>query len=81
MSQFTFLNRLSSLQYQTGELEEALREIRECLKLDPEHKYCFPLYKKLKKLDKLVQDAEKSGESEQYEDCTSDLKKVCRATF
>lgn len=59
-----------------GELEESLREIRECLKLDPEHKHCFPLYKKLKKLDKFVQDAEKSGEAEQYEECSSDLKKV-----
>jgi DnaJ family protein C protein 3 len=43
------LYRLSSIQYQLGEIEDSLREIRECLKLDPEHKFCFPLYKKLKK--------------------------------
>jgi DnaJ family protein C protein 3 len=59
-----------------GELEEALREIRECLKLDPEHKFCFPLYKTLKKLDKLSQEAEKAGENQQFGECVSDVKKV-----
>lgn len=44
--------QISRLQYQMGELEDALREIRECLKLDPEHKDCFAFYKKLKKLNK-----------------------------
>jgi len=70
--------RLSSLQYQLGELEESLREIRECLKLDPEHKYCFPLYKTLKKLDKLYQEGVKAGESEQFSECTSDIKKALK---
>jgi DnaJ family protein C protein 3 len=70
------LYRLSSIQYQLGDVEDSLREIRECLKLDPEHKHCFPLYKKLKKLDKLMHDAEKSGEQEQYGECVDDVKKV-----
>ena len=42
--------KLASLHYQLGESEESLAEIRECLKLDPEHKDCYPLYKKLKKV-------------------------------
>lgn len=70
------LYRLSSLLYQLGDVEESLREIRECLKLDPEHKHCFPLYKKLKKLDKHMQDANAEGEKEQFGDCVTDIKKV-----
>lgn len=70
------LYRLSSLQYQLGDVEESLREIRECLKLDPEHKHCFPLYKKLKKLDKLMQDANAEGEKEEFAECVTDIKKV-----
>jgi DnaJ family protein C protein 3 len=70
------LYRLSSIQYQLGDVENSLKEIRECLKLDPEHKYCFPLYKKLKKLDKLITDAERSGQNQDYGECVDDIKKV-----
>jgi len=72
------LYRLSSIQYQLGELDDSLREIRECLKLDPEHKLCFPLYKKMKKLDKLIQDAQKAGESEEYAECATLVKKALK---
>lgn len=37
--------RISTLYYQLGEEEDGLREIRECLKLDPDHKKCYPFYK------------------------------------
>ena len=35
--------KLASLHYQLGEADESLIQIRECLKLDPEHKatVCF----------------------------------------
>ncbi len=46
--------RLSELHYQLGEAEEALNEVRECLRLDPEHKECYPFYKKIKKVAKFV---------------------------
>ena len=75
------LYRLSSIQYQLGEVEDSLKEIRECLKLDPEHKFCFPLYKKLKKIDKLKQDAEKAGEEGRYSECIDDLKKVIKISI
>lgn len=42
--------RLSNLLYQLGHASDALKSIRECLKLDPEHKNCFPFYKKIKKV-------------------------------
>ena len=38
--------RLSVLHYHLGEAEESLNEVRECLRLDPDHKDCFTLYKK-----------------------------------
>lgn len=42
--------KLSKLHYDLGESEESLNTIRECLKLDPDHKPCFNFYKKVKKL-------------------------------
>jgi len=33
-------------------------EVRECLKLDQDHKQCFSLYKKVKKLNKQIESAE-----------------------
>jgi DnaJ family protein C protein 3 len=38
-------HRMSLLYYHMGEAEDSLREIRECLRLDPDHKVCFPFYK------------------------------------
>ena len=52
--------KLASLHYQLGEAEEALMEIRECLKLDPDHKDCHPLYKSLKKVAKHVGKAQEA---------------------
>lgn len=33
-------------------------EVRECLKLDPDHKQCYSHYKQVKKLNKQIQAAE-----------------------
>lgn len=33
-------------------------EVRECLKLDQDHKQCFSLYKQVKKLNKQIESAE-----------------------
>lgn len=53
------------------------REIRECLKLDPDHKECFPFYKKIRKVSKLLQDAEKaSEETKDYEACVESARRV-----
>ncbi|WKY15452.1 hypothetical protein Q1695_000716 [Nippostrongylus brasiliensis] len=45
--------RISQLYYGIGDVEESLNQIRECLKLNPDHKECFPFYKKVKKLAKM----------------------------
>ncbi|KAI4464295.1 hypothetical protein MML48_3g00013806 [Holotrichia oblita] len=61
--------KLSSLLYQQGQATEALKYIRECLKLDPEHKDCFPLYKKIKKVEKFLTEAENYIEEKNFAEC------------
>lgn len=55
-----------------------LQEIRECLKLDPEHKQCFPFYKKVKKVDKLLLDCEQKSEARDYAGCVESANKVLK---
>lgn len=56
---------------------QMFREIRECLKLDPDHKECFPFYKKIRKISKLLQDAEKASEdTKDYEACVESARRV-----
>jgi DnaJ family protein C protein 3 len=56
------------------------REVRECLRLDPEHKDCFPHYKIVKKVDKLLSDAQENINNKNYHDCIASANKV-RAMF
>ena len=42
--------KLSKLHYEIGEVEESLKKIRECLKLNPDHKECMSHYRKVKPL-------------------------------
>ncbi|CAG0925507.1 unnamed protein product, partial [Notodromas monacha] len=71
--------RVSKLHYEMGEADESLNAVRECLKLDPDHKECFDHYKKVKKLAKIVQEMEASFEAEHYEDCVAAARKVKKA--
>lgn len=50
--------KISILYYQLGDHELSLSEVRECLKLDQDHKRCFAHYKQVKKLNKLIGSAE-----------------------
>jgi DnaJ family protein C protein 3 len=52
------------------------REVRECLRLDPEHKDCFPHYKIVKKVDKLINDAQENINNKDYQDCIDSANKV-----
>ncbi|CAH0386191.1 unnamed protein product [Bemisia tabaci] len=70
--------KLSKLFYEIGKVQDALREIRECLKLDPEHKLCFPHYKVVKKVDKLLAEAQQNLDEQDYESCISNAKKVLK---
>ncbi|XP_047107810.1 dnaJ homolog subfamily C member 3 [Schistocerca piceifrons] len=70
--------KLSRLLYQLGQAQESLKEIRECLRLDPEHKECFPFYKKVKKVDKFLQDMETAANNKDYTKCVEQAKKVLK---
>ncbi|XP_014246466.1 dnaJ homolog subfamily C member 3 [Cimex lectularius] len=70
--------KLAILHYQLGQAAESLKESRDCLKLDPEHKDCFPHYKKVKKIDKFFTDAQNAFEREDFETCITNANKVLK---
>lgn len=70
--------KLAKLLYKVGHASEALKSVRECLKLDPEHKDCFPFYKKIKKIEKFLVDAETALENKIYADCIESASKVLK---
>jgi DnaJ family protein C protein 3 len=70
--------KLSQLLYKLGHATDSLKSIRECLKLDPEHKDCFPFYKKIKKVEKFLTEAETSMEEKSYQQCIDAALKVLK---
>ncbi|ESO83868.1 hypothetical protein LOTGIDRAFT_151060 [Lottia gigantea] len=70
--------KLSSLHYEMGEADESLVQIRECLKLDPDNKQCFPHYKKVKKLVKLMTSAQESINNEEYDKCVKKAEEMLK---
>jgi DnaJ family protein C protein 3 len=66
--------KLSKLHYDLGEAEESLNSIRECLKLDPDHKPCFNHYKKVKKLASNVKAMNDFAQENQFKECTDKAK-------
>lgn len=60
---------ISRMYYEIGDIENAMNQIRECLHLNPEHKECFPFYKKIKKVLKLRQDMYKAIQNERWMEC------------
>uniref|UniRef100_A0A672KWJ7 DnaJ homolog subfamily C member 3 n=1 Tax=Sinocyclocheilus grahami TaxID=75366 RepID=A0A672KWJ7_SINGR len=53
-------------------------EVRECLKLDPDHKQCFSHYKQVKKLNKQIQAAEELIQQDKYSDVVSKYESVIK---
>merc|ERR1711971_270921 len=70
--------KLSTMHYQLGEGDESLQQIRECLKLDPEHKDCYPFYKKIKKVVKFLTAAQVAQDAQDWEECVSSANKVLK---
>ncbi len=70
--------RLSTLLYQLGHASDALKEIRECLKLDPEHGDCFPFYKKIKKVEKALSDSQTYLDENAFSDCIASAEKALK---
>ncbi|KAM7302891.1 dnaJ homolog subfamily C member 3 [Ixodes scapularis] len=69
--------KLSKLYYKLAEAEESLNVIRECLKLDPDHKDCFSHYKKVKKLAGQLRSIQDLIGQSQYAECVD----KCRAAL
>ena len=59
--------KLSHIHYQMGDAEDSLVQIRECLKLDQEHKQCKKHYTKVKKLVKQLNAAQDFKNNKQYQ--------------
>lgn len=61
--------QLTELHYALGEAELALNDVRECLRLDPDHKKCSDSYKKLRKLTKLLERMRKASDEKNFNEC------------
>ncbi|KAL4631463.1 hypothetical protein GN956_G15508 [Arapaima gigas] len=59
--------QLSKLYYNLGDHQEALSQVRECLKLDQDDKDCFSHYKQVKKLSKQLDSAEELISEQRYQ--------------
>ncbi|CAL7943764.1 unnamed protein product [Xylocopa violacea] len=70
--------KLAHLHYRLGQVEESLKEIRECLKLDPEHSKCFSFYKRIKQIAKKLTEAESSESKRDYIKCISSAQAVLK---
>ncbi|KAI1899010.1 hypothetical protein AGOR_G00078280 [Albula goreensis] len=70
--------QLSTIYYQLGDHEMSLNEVRECLKLDPDHKLCFSHYKQVKKLNKQIGSAEELIQQQRYGDAVSKYEAVMK---
>lgn len=63
------LYRLSKLHYELAEISQSLSSIRECLRLDPDHKECKAHYRKVKDLVAKVTAMQKMEEEKDYAGC------------
>uniref|UniRef100_A0A3Q1MFB6 DnaJ homolog subfamily C member 3 n=3 Tax=Bos TaxID=9903 RepID=A0A3Q1MFB6_BOVIN len=70
--------KISTLYYELGDHELSLSEVRECLKLDQDHKRCFAHYKQVKKLNKLIESAEELIKEGRYTDAISKYESVMK---
>ena len=61
--------KLSKLYYEIGEPEESLTAIRECLKLDPDHKGCFDHYRKVKKVANQIKSMLEFSKESKFTEC------------
>jgi len=75
---------LAKLQFQVGDRAEGLKQIRECVKLDADHKAAFDFYKMLKKFNKLadkVADNMKTGRHAEGIKNIEKLRKIDSTTY
>ncbi|CAK9292824.1 unnamed protein product [Gordionus sp. m RMFG-2023] len=71
-----FIMKASRALFDMGFIEDALIEIRKCLKVDPESKACFPFYQWVKKLNRFLIQATSNVEALQFKECLHNLDKL-----
>ncbi|CAF0804561.1 unnamed protein product [Didymodactylos carnosus] len=72
--------RISELLYQMGEAEDSLNNIRECLKLDPDHKQCHTHYIKIKKLAKQFDSIKEFINAQKWTECIEKSTQILKLT-
>ncbi|XP_029113123.1 dnaJ homolog subfamily C member 3b isoform X1 [Scleropages formosus] len=70
--------QLSRLYYGLGDHQEALSQVRECLKLDQDDKECLSHYKQVKKLSKMLDSAEELVSEHRYQEAMEKYELVTR---
>uniref|UniRef100_A0A0R3RWM8 J domain-containing protein n=1 Tax=Elaeophora elaphi TaxID=1147741 RepID=A0A0R3RWM8_9BILA len=71
--------KISQLYYLTGDVEESLNQVRECLKLNPDDELCFPFYKTTKKLAKMRESLNQLVRDERWMDCLEKATQILKA--
>lgn len=69
---------IAKLYYKMGIIDESLNNVRECLKLDPDHKSCMQFYKPLKKINRHIENMLKSKSSKDNDDCINQAKNAIK---
>uniref|UniRef100_A0A8C9Z0D2 DnaJ homolog subfamily C member 3 n=1 Tax=Sander lucioperca TaxID=283035 RepID=A0A8C9Z0D2_SANLU len=70
--------QLATIYYNLGDHEMSLIEVRECLKLDPDHKHCYSHYQQAKKLKNHIQSAEELIREQRYTDAVRKYEAVMK---
>lgn len=70
---------LSTLEYKVAEIQNSLSTIRDCLKLNPDHKKCYSSYKTLKKIVKLLDSMKNSVEQQDWKKCLEAGEKLIKS--
>eukprot|EP00037_Helgoeca_nana_P032793 m.415383 g.415383 ORF g.415383 m.415383 type:complete len:493 (-) comp29612_c0_seq1:146-1624(-) len=67
---------LSQLHFKTGDRVEALKQIRECVKLDADHKLAFKFYKKLKKFNKVLDKVDETMQKNRFGEAVKNIERA-----
>jgi DnaJ family protein C protein 3 len=70
--------KISELYYSIGDIDQSLGQVRECLKLNPDDKQCFPHYKRVKKLAKMKETLDEHVRSERWMECLDEAEKILK---
>ncbi|CAL2029583.1 unnamed protein product [Caenorhabditis brenneri] len=70
---------LSTLEYKVAEIHNSLSTIRDCLKLNPDHKRCYSSYKTSKKIVKLLDSMKNLVEQKDWKKCLEAGEKLLKS--